>query len=538
MSDQNNTPTPDELTAEQKLEAKLSKMADGVSALTDNVSALAQTVEKSQAAGTTPEMNEPVKKTNETDPLTKEAMVELEDRLGLEKSFQTGTGYTPDSQTGAAALRYEYLEDQLHMLTSNLDDFTIFPDIPKKQVTSTVVKYAQYFDHGKVGHSRFVNETGISDINSPTLIQELVTLKFLSDTKNRSLATMLVNNLADPMQVLEESAANVVGKTIEWAIFNGDANLSADPRPDTGLEFNGIHKLVDQKTNVMDLRGDVLSEQVMNEAAVIVAKGYGKPTHAYMPIGVLGEFVNTYILPRQWVQNTNQPANITTGVATNQFQSFRGPIELKGSTIMENEHILDEDLSPEQNAPLPPRSVTAEVNPNDRGDFREEDMVGPIEYRVTVNSDKHSSAPSEVETATVASENASVALNIEVQQLQGGKPVYVSIYRKSKIPGAEFYYLVDRVSASEIGQDGRLTFIDRNQKIPGTVDVFLGELSARTIGLLELLPLLKINMAQVNASLTFTVLWYGALALYAPKRWVHMKNVAYTAKMPQEKSFR
>ena len=52
-------------------------------------------------------------------------------------------------------------------------------------------------------------------------------------------------------------------------------------------------------------------------------------------------------------------------------------------------------------------------------------------------------------------------------------------------------------------------------------------MNERTIALYELMPLLRLPLAQVNASQTFTTLWYGSLALFAPKRWAHLKNVAY-----------
>ena len=40
---------------------------------------------------------------------------------------------------------------------------------------------------------------------------------------------------------------------------------------------------------------------------------------------------------------------------------------------------------------------------------------------------------------------------------------------------------------------------------------------------------MKLPLAQINASITFAVLWYGALALRAPKKWARIKNVRYIA---------
>ena len=66
-----------------------------------------------------------------------------------------------------------------------------------------------------------------------------------------------------------------------------------------------------------------------------------------------------------------------------------------------------------------------------------------------------------------------------------------------------------------------------NQQIPETADVFVGELTPSVVHLFELLPMMRLPLAQMNASVTFAVLWYGALALRAPKKWARIKNVKY-----------
>ena len=57
----------------------------------------------------------------------------------------------------------------------------------------------------------------------------------------------------------------------------------------------------------------------------------------------------------------------------------------------------------------------------------------------------------------------------------------------------------------------------------------MGEMSGNVVNLFELLPMLRLPLARTNATDTFAVLWYGALALRAPKKWVRIKNVSYIA---------
>lgn len=450
---------------------------------------------------------------------------EAEDKISevLSKTFTTGYGITPGDQQNASALRREYLDDEVKMLAFDNSDFTIYPMVNKQQVTSTVVKYAVFNQHGRTGHSRFVREVGVASINDPNIRQKTVQMKFLSDTKQQSLAAGLVNNIADPMTLLTEDAISVIAKSIEWAMFFGDAALTNEGDEQAGIEFDGLHKLIDQKTNVMDLRGRTITEADLNKAAVVVGKGYGKATDAFMPIGVQADFTNS-LLSRQMVIQPSTQGGMATGFAVNQFLSSRGPINLHGSTIMENDNVLVEDRLPQQNAPMPVQSLTATVKAASKGMFRAEDLVSHS-YKVVVFSDEAESVASQEAVAVVGNATDAVELAIQLQPMYQAQPQFVAIYRQGAETG--HYFLIARVPASKANEANVITFVDRNEIIPETTDVFVGELSPQVISLLELLPMMRLPLAQMNATVTFTVLWYGALALYAPKKWVRIKNVKY-----------
>ena len=226
------------------------------------------------------------------------------------KSFTTGHVINPADQQDGAALRREFLDDQLTMLTYTDGDLEFYRDLPRRAAESTVAQYDVYLKHGKVGHSRFVREIGIAPISDPSIRKKNVNMKFVSDTKQISLASGLVNNIEDPMKILTEDALTVVAKTIEWASFYGDADLSDDASADSGLEFNGMAKLIDQD-NVIDAKGASLSQELLNRAAVVVGKGYGRATDAYMPIGVQADFVNTQLEKQmQIVRDNNDSVNM------------------------------------------------------------------------------------------------------------------------------------------------------------------------------------------------------------------------------------
>lgn len=438
------------------------------------------------------------------------------------KSYQTGYGITPDTQIDAGALRREILDDQITMLTWTNDDLIFYRDIARRPAESTVIKYDVYLRHGNVGHSRFVREVGVAPVSDPNIRQRTVSMKYISDTKNMSIASGLVNNIADPAQILTEDAISVVAKTIEWASFYGDASLTAEPEGE-GLEFDGLVKLID-KDNVIDAHGASLTERLLNEASVRIGKGFGTATDAYMPIGVHADFVNN-ILGRQMQLMQDNNGNVNTGYSVQGFYSARGFIRLHGSTVMENELILDETLQPLPNAPQPAK-VEATVETNKKGNFLEDERSGLV-YKVVVNSDDAQSAPSEAVEATISNATDAVKLTISVNSMYQQQPQFVSVYRQGKQTGQ--FYLIKRVPMKNVNDEGKLEFYDRNEVLPETADVFVGEMSPQVVHLYELLPMMKLPLAQINASITFAVLWYGALVLRAPKKWARIKNVRYIA---------
>jgi len=172
---------------------------------------------------------------------------------------------------------------------------------------------------------------------------------------------------------------------------------------------------------------------------------------------------------------------------------------------------------------MPPQSVVATIVKDGKGKFAASDVPN-VSYKVVVFSDEAESIASHEVVATLTGATDSVSLAITLQTLYQAQPQFVVIYRQGKETG--HYFQIARVAMSKAAGNV-ITFVDTNEVIPETTDVFLGEMNPQVVSLLELLPMMRLPLAQMNATYTFTVLWYGALALYAPKKWVRIKNVKY-----------
>lgn len=454
----------------------------------------------------------------------------------ISKAFEAGTGITPATQPDGAAYRLESLDPTLNISTWGDMDYTIYKDLYRQPVNQTVQKYTVYYSHGRTGHQMFQPEIAKLSSNEPKARQKTVNVKFLVDTKGSSFAMQWANTTVDTNTLLEISGVNNIAKAIEYATFYGDSDLAQ--QDGEGLEFDGLEKLMDEH-NKVDMRGTSLTPQALNLAAVKIGRGFGVATDAYMPVNIKADFINEHLGAQRILQPNTAGNGMQVGFDITRFISARGSINLHGSTIMDLDKKLDLDSTPDENAPAAPQ-LAASVATGTDGKFLADDRkdqngnvvlskeVGKaLNYRV-VAVGTHDSLPSDVVTATPANATDSVKLTITLNRLVSAIPDYVAIYRQSDVPGDDDFWLVGRVAISKL-QNGTIEFVDNNDTIPGTGDVFVIENKPETVRYLEFAPLMRFPLAITTTATNFAMIWYGALQLTYPKRCVQLHNTLYNS---------
>lgn len=437
------------------------------------------------------------------------------------KSLTTGNDVAVPGTTGGAALRRQELREDVKNLTFGRADFTIFNMIPRSTTTESTLEYNIQDGYGDTGSRGYVREMDIAAVNDLSLERKLVRMKIVSDTRQVSLQSLQVGNVANPLDLSLEAAIISVSKDIEYGIFYGDADLTGIGGAGQGTEFDGLEKLIPEQ-NVLDLRGDVLTEQQMNQAGVIVGRAFGTPTDAFMDLGVHANFVQNQ-LSRQWVTQ-GSAQNVATGFNVPQMVTTRGVINLHSSTIMNSDKLLNPQDGVSVQSPVAP-TVTAAIDKG-AGNFLASDLKAPAKYAVRLVSEKGSKSVPTYVDATVDDIADEVTLSIVLGAQLLGSPRHVEVYRLDAATNQ--YWLISRIpffKATAAAGVYSITFVDKNEIIPGTSEVFVGELQQRSIELLELYPMYRLPLATVNAAAQFAVMWSGALALYAPKRWVRIINV-------------
>lgn len=454
------------------------------------------------------------------------------------KSFEAGYGITPETQTDGSAVRVESIDPNVYNTTWDTNTLTLFMDVYKQPADQVVEKYVVYYDQGKTGHALFQPEIGIMSVTSPSLKQKTVNMKYIVTTKQQSFALQLSKKTADTAKLLEYSGINQIGKTIEWCMFYGDADLNNKGSKGDGLEFDGLAKLIDP-ANHIDARATNMNIELLNKAATLIGmNGYGTANKCYLPLSVSGDFINKYLNAQRIIMPNGNSNGMQIGMNVAQVITNNGAVALRPSKVMDIDNWLNTSAPVNPKAPLAPM-VSAKLSSSVSAKFLAHDKVDEdgnvvlnkeqgteFSYRVVAVSNEGDSRPSEIAKVSVDTSGKAVELTITLDSITT-LPEYVAIYRKSQIPNDERYALIARVPAKSDGS--AITFIDDGSKIPGTADVFVGEVTDETLALLEFAPLTKVPLARVSTADTFALLWYGSLRLTYPRRFVMLENVLYTS---------
>lgn len=433
-----------------------------------------------------------------------------------------GYNIDPNNMNGfTTPLRVEALDDQVKTLTFGAEQFVFFNQISKRAARSSVEQYVTYDRHGEIGHSMASAEGAISKITAQSYGRHTINMKYLTTARQVTVQSGMANSITDPLQAATQDAVVSLASEIEWMSFYGDKDLH-DANNTEGLEFDGLNKLIPD-TNVIDLRGKVLAEADLNDAAIMISKAYGYPTDAFLPMGAKSRLISS-LLERQRVFQSSGAQNLTLGFNAPQFQSIAGMINLNGSNLMENYNILDEN-DPFV-AGIKPTATANVESASKAGKF---DDVATLEYRVVaVAQDTHSEAVA-TEPVVLTAKTDTVQLEVTVPTNFESPIEFIRVYRKSE---AGLFYEISKVSAHE-AKSGKVTIVDDNSTIPGTVDAYVGQMTPDVIALYEWLPITRFALATMTAAYTWSFLWFGALALFAPRKWVRIKNIATVEVSPQ-----
>jgi len=411
-------------------------------------------------------------------------------------------------------LRTESLENQLKNLSFEMDEIKLFRTIPKVPASNTVEEFNRLRSYSEATSRRFnagwMTEGDLPEEVDSTYERVTVLIKFLG----------VVGRVTHVANTIRAAHGNVIAletmnktmellKNVEHAIFFGDSSLLPE-------QFDGLESLIidGAPDNVIDLRGQPLTEEVMNDAMLLIRDNYGAATDAYFATGPYADLAKQVFDRQRFLA---APAPGVLGATVTAFQGQHGRVNLHDHVFFNNAPTpAPSGLGRADRRPLPPTLGTATAAGT--GSKFTAPEAGAYLYKVVAGNRYGVSAPVTLGAAVTVAAGESITIPVT----DGGQGTsYYEVYRTpvgGAADSAEFMVRVPRSAASQ-------NIVDANEDLPGTTKGFVLMQNQQSFSWSQLLPLTRIPLAAIDTSIRWAQVLYGAVKMYTPAKNVVFKNI-------------
>ena len=423
--------------------------------------------------------------------------------------------------TGGAAIIPESLENTLKTLTYSEQHLKLFRDIPKSKAFSNVEEYNVVDSYGE-DIPGFQPE-GIAGLDTTSSYKrELAKVKCINVTRSVTDLMRLVNTVSEPEALETANGMKYVLGQAESALFYGDSSLA--PEGEEGLQWDGVFKQA-AKENIVDLRGKHLEDVHLNDAATAILDNYGTPTKAYLPMNVAQKFSEQYY-PNQRALMSVESGEMVAGTTVTKFNTLGGTIDITPDVFLRRgiKALNTNEAAYGQEPPTAP-TVAVAVGEEDAKNPAQFGKGGTFKYAVVAYSHKGKSVAvvSDAVAVQEADGKKGVKLTITNSDTQLFPAEYFVIYRTED--GGSQFYEIGRIGAKSREKSAVTEFIDRNEVLPNTGEAVIGQFDETAITFRQLLPAFKLPYAMTGPVRRFGIFLYGTPIIYAPKRFVTIKNI-------------
>ncbi len=471
----------------------------------------------------------------------------------LEAGSLLGSNQTSAQSTGGA-LKVESLERNLKVITFKESDIRFWKRFPKDAAYNTVEEYNQLVSYG-TDRGGFNNEGELPEEEDSTYQRRSELVKYLGVTRS----------VTHQMQLVKSNVGNVFQKEVSngimWILRKADRALFWGDSAVVNQEWNGLYAQHMNNTRypslqtyhdsevVIDLRGNILSENNIENGAQTIIRNFGQPDLLITSPQVLSDFATRfYSTKRTNVGQSGAIKDAVMGQHISKFQSMYGVIDFDYDIYARKwgNSSAGKFLAATSTSPKAPAAPTAGGSPvtvvSTDGLTEFGDGAGTYFYAVAAINRYGESALTQLgATVTVAATN-SVDLNFTVTAGPYAPTSYI-IYRSRVNPAGTaaqtLFFPILSVPAS--GSDAKRGSLangvdgatagnvrDRNRYLPGTDEALLLDSSMDVINFKQLAPLMKMDLAKLSPADRFMVLLYGTPFLFAPDKAIRYINIGRT----------
>jgi hypothetical protein len=437
----------------------------------------------------------------------------------LNKALTAGYGRGGDMTDGAVGspLRVESLEATLKVTTYSERNIVFWKDIPKLPAFNTVEEFNQLNSYGNSG-GYFVPEGTAPQESDSTYARKTVQVKYVGSLRKVTHQMTLVRPAHGDVIALETmNGTREILRTVEESLFTGNSACIAQEWDGFEKQFYDGIGVENDDQNIIDLRGEHLSEAALGDAARVIIDNYGFPTAMYLGYETMQD-LNNLFLPKERISlNAANPG--MAGFALQQFMTAGGAYAFRPSVFLK-----PGELAPEAGigaaASLPSTSgVTAAAAAGASSGAASLIPAGTFKYAVVLENRFGKTA--KIETANVTP-TAGQQVTVTVSGLSGNTATSMRVYRSTGLAGTGPLKFMKRVP---VAAGATATFVDKNFDLPGTSKAYLMQVDLDVMSFKQLAPFTKIPLATIDPSIRWMQLLYGTPALYAPRKMVVIKNV-------------
>jgi hypothetical protein len=449
----------------------------------------------------------------------------------LKKAITAGYGGAgkPTDLTYGGVLQAESLESTLKSVTFDMKNLKFWPAISVDKAYNLFEQYNRLIGYGS-DSSPYIGEGGAPQEEDSTYIRDGQRIVFFGTRRKVSHQMTLVRTTVGDIvaQQAKEGTMNLL-KNVEREMYWGHAhfantvtgmqNGAISDLPANSIAMNGLLQQLlkgdddaQQKSRDFegygevrsiskDLDGAVLTQDDLEDLAVIALENFGSPSELHIEPLALSSFVKQF-----YPQFRSAPgmASQSVGYDVNKMVTSAGNIDFKPNLFLRPRgQVRPVGLA---NAPtLGAAAVVATAVAAPAGTPGLE--AGTFQYKVTfVNDFGESGAIQEAGGVVVT---AGQAVSLALTNIPATTK-YIKVYRSEAggAVGTEKFISNYKVAAA---------VVDSGAKRPGLGEAFLLDMSSEVMRFKQLAPLSKINFAIVTTALEFAIVLYGALFVYAPR---------------------
>lgn len=446
---------------------------------------------------------------------------EVED---LNKALTAGYGRGGDQTDGAVGspLRVESLEATLKITTFSERNIVFWKDIPKLPAFNTVEEFNQLNSYGNAG-GYFVPEGVAPQESDSTYARKTVQVKYVGSLRKVTHQMTLVRPAHGDVIALETmNGTREILRTVEESLFNGNSACVAQEWDGFEKQFYDGIGVENDDQNIVDLRGEAITEANLGEAARVIIDNYGFPTAMYLGYETMTD-LNNLFLPKERISlNAANPG--MAGFALQQFMTAGGAYMFRPSVFLKPGEVAPTS-SIGAGASIP--SVTGvEINAVAGASSGAASLLGAGTYGYAVVLENRFGKTALINAAGAGSASATATagqqITLTVSGLSGTTATAIRVYRTTGTAGTGPLKFVKRIP---LVPGATQAIVDKNFDIPGTSKAFLMQVDLDVMSFKQLAPFTKIPLATIDPSIRWMQLLYGTPALYAPRKMVVLKNI-------------